>query len=42
MHAGIRLRQLQVFTCSHSSRAFNPVPAPVKDVPGQGEPADYG
>jgi hypothetical protein len=36
MHARIRFRQLQVFICSHSSRAFNPAPPPVEDVPGQG------
>src|SRR5260370_39385909 len=36
MRARIRFRQLQVFICSHSSRALIRPRPPVKDVPGQG------
>src|SRR5258708_33397691 len=36
MRARIRFRQLQVFICTHSSRALIRPRPPVKDVPGQG------
>jgi hypothetical protein len=39
-HARIKLTQLEVFICSHT--LLNPTPAPVNDVPSQGEVAELG